>query len=136
MAASSPYVADFTTAARAVAGRAGVARWSLAYQSRSGGSREPWLEPDVNEVLRALARAGEREVVVVPLGFVADHVEVLYDLDVEARETARVAGLTMHRAAAVNDHPEFIAALADIVGGFAGAAAAAPPATAPHAQRP
>jgi ferrochelatase len=115
MADASPYVADFTAAARAVGSQLGHVRWSLAYQSRSGSPREPWLEPDINDVLRLLAAAGERHAVVVPIGFVCDHVEVLYDLDVEARATAAAAGVALHRAATVNDHPDFTAALADLV---------------------
>jgi len=115
MANASPYVSDLMAGARAVARRLGHARWSIAYQSRSGSPREPWLEPDVTAALKRLAADGERHVVVVPIGFVADHVEVLYDLDVEAREVAATAGLVFHRAAALNDHPEFIAMLADLV---------------------
>ena len=115
MAGASPYVADFTTASRAVAERLGHTRWSLAYQSRSGSPGEPWLGPDVGEELARLADAGERHAVVMPIGFLCDHVEVLYDLDVEARELAAARGLTMHRAAAVNAHPAFIAMLADLV---------------------
>jgi protoporphyrin/coproporphyrin ferrochelatase len=115
MATASPYVDEFTAAARAVAGRLDHESWALAYQSRSGSPRDPWLEPDVGEVLRALAKEGARRVVVAPIGFVSDHVEVLHDLDVEARGTARALGLTFHRAAALNDHPEFIAMLADLV---------------------
>ena len=115
MAGASPYVADFTTASRAVAERLGHTRWSLAYQSRSGSPGEPWLGPDVGEELARLADAGERHAVVTPIGFLCDHVEVLYDLDVEARELAAARGLTMHRAAAVNAHPAFIAMLADLV---------------------
>jgi ferrochelatase len=115
MAAASPYVQDFTATARAVASRLGQARWSLAYQSRSGSPRDRWLEPDIREVLQALAKDGARHVVVSPAGFVCDHVEVLYDLDVEARWVAAEQGLTLHRAPAVNDHPEFIAMLADLV---------------------
>jgi protoporphyrin/coproporphyrin ferrochelatase len=115
MAEASPYVSDLTAAARAVARRLGHARWSVAYQSRSGSPRESWLEPDVTSVLRRLAADGERHAVVVPIGFVCDHVEVLYDLDVEARRVAAAAGLSLHRAAAVNDHPEFITMLADLV---------------------
>jgi ferrochelatase len=115
MAEASPYAADFAAAAGAVAAALGHGRWSLAYQSRSGSPRDRWLEPDVNDVLKALGRQGARHVVVVPLGFVCDHVEVLYDLDVEARATAATVGLALHRAAAVNDHPDFIAALADLV---------------------
>jgi ferrochelatase len=117
MAEASPYVSDLTAASRAVAGRLGHSRWSIAYQSRSGSPREPWLEPDVTAMLRRLAAEGEPHAVVVPIGFVCDHVEVLYDLDVEARRVAEAAGITLHRAAAVNDHPEFIAMLADLVRG-------------------
>jgi protoporphyrin/coproporphyrin ferrochelatase len=115
MAAASPYVADFTAAARAVATRLGHARWSLAYQSRSGRPREPWLEPDVGDVLTALAGSGARHVVVSPIGFVCDHVEVLYDLDVEARRVAAEHSVTLHRAPAVNAHSDFVAMLADLV---------------------
>ena len=115
MAEASPYVSDLTAAARAVARRLGHARWSVAYQSRSGSPREPWLEPDIAAALRRLAADREHHAVVVPIGFVCDHVEVLYDLDVEARRVAEAAGLQFHRAAAVNDHPEFIALLADLV---------------------
>jgi ferrochelatase len=116
MADASPYVHDYATAARAVAGRLGYERFTLAYQSRSGSPRDPWLEPDVNDVLRDLAAGGGvRDVVVVPIGFVCDHVEVLYDLDVEARAVAGGLGLRLHRAAAVNVHPRFIATLAGLV---------------------
>jgi ferrochelatase len=115
MAEASPYVQEFTAASRAVAGRLGHEPWRLAYQSRSGSPRDPWLEPDVNEVLRDERARGARDAVVVPIGFVCDHVEVLYDLDVEARATASALGLRLHRAAAVNDHPAFIAALAELV---------------------
>ena len=115
MAEASPYVADFGAAASAVARRVGHARWLLAYQSRSGSRRDPWLEPDVNETIRDLAKAGERRVVLIPIGFVVDHVEVLYDLDTEARAVAAQHGVICHRAAAVNDHPEFVEMLAELV---------------------
>ncbi len=115
MADGSPYVADLGAASAAVAKRLNHGPWRLAYQSRSGSPRDPWLEPDVNDVLKDLGSRGARHVVIVPIGFVCDHVEVLYDLDVEAAATARAAGLTLHRATAVNDHPRFIAVLADLV---------------------
>ena len=115
MAAGSPYEAEIAASARAVAERLGHRVWQIAYQSRSGGPHEPWLEPDVNDTLRALAAAGARDAVVVPIGFVADHVEVLYDLDVEAAATARAAKLGFVRTPAVNDHPLFIRMLADLV---------------------
>jgi ferrochelatase len=111
----SPYVAQFEAAARAVAQRVGHGPWSLAYQSRSGPPREPWLEPDIAGAMAALSRAGARELVVAPIGFVCDHVEVLYDLDVEAAAAARALGITFHRASTANDHPAFIAMLADLV---------------------
>jgi ferrochelatase len=115
MAEVSPYVAEFTEAAAATAARLGHAHWRLAYQSRSGSPRDPWLEPDVNDVLRSLAAAGVRDVVLVPIGFLCDHVEVLYDLDVEARDTAAGLGLQLARATTVTDHPAFIAMLAELV---------------------
>jgi len=115
MAEASPYVAELSEAAERVADRLRHKRWSIAYQSRSGGPREPWLEPDIGEVIRSLANDGEPDVVVVPIGFVCDHVEVLYDLDVEARAMAEERQLRLHRAQAVNDHPKFIELLVDLV---------------------
>jgi len=115
MAAGSPYAAQLETAARTIAAALGRSGWSVAYQSRSGSPRDPWLEPDVADVIRALARDGARDVVIVPVGFVCDHVEVLYDLDVEAKAVAGSCGIGFHRAAAANDHPAFVAMLADLV---------------------
>jgi protoporphyrin/coproporphyrin ferrochelatase len=115
MAAGSPYEAQLTAVAGRIAGALGRTEWALAYQSRSGGPRDPWLEPDVGARIRALARDGVRDVVVVPVGFVCDHVEVLYDLDVEARAVAAACRVGFHRAAAANDHPAFVAMLADLV---------------------
>jgi ferrochelatase len=115
MAERSPYVEQVTASARAVADGLRRPRWQVAWQSRSGSPSEPWLEPDVNDALRALAADGAADVVVVPIGFVVDHVEVLYDLDVEARATARDLGLGFARAGAVNDHPLFIRMLAELV---------------------
>lgn len=114
MAAGAPYAAQLAAAAADVAARVGAGAWSVAYQSRSGPPREPWLEPDVAGALRELAAGGTRDVVVVPIGFVCDHVEVLYDLDVEARARAGALGLGFHRAQAVNDHPGFIELLAEL----------------------
>jgi len=115
MAEASPYVSDLTAASRAVADRLGHSRWSIAYQSRSGSPRERWLEPDVTAALRRLAADREPHAVVVPIGFVCDHVEVLYDLDVEAAQTARDAAVALARAGSAGVHPAFIAALADRV---------------------
>ncbi len=115
MAAGSPYVEQITDAARLVAQQLKHARWSIGYQSRSGSPREPWLEPDICDVVRQLAREGASDLVVAPIGFVCDHVEVLYDLDIEARQVAEQAGIKFTRAATVNDHPAFIRMLADVV---------------------
>lgn len=89
--------------------------WRLVFQSRSGRPEDPWLEPDVCDDLRQAAAAGVRAVVLCPIGFVCDHVEVLYDLDVEAADAATSVGLTLARAAAVNNHPRFVEALAGAV---------------------
>jgi protoporphyrin/coproporphyrin ferrochelatase len=115
MAEASPYVAQIEESSRLVAQSVGRGNWSIAYQSRSGSPREPWLGPDICEAIRDLAGRGVRDVVVVPIGFVCDHVEVLYDLDVEARQVADAAGVNLIRAATVNDHPTFIRMLADVV---------------------
>jgi len=115
MAAASPYVPQITEGAQLIAAEVGHARWSIAYQSRSGSPREPWLEPDICDVVRQLARDQVRDVVVVPIGFVCDHVEVLYDLDIEARQVADEGGVHFVRATTVNDHPLFIRMLADVV---------------------
>ena len=115
MAKVSPYAAQLKGASRAIAARLGHERWQIAYQSRSGSPREPWLEPDICDVLRGLDGKGVGDVVLAPIGFACDHVEILYDLDVEARRLADQLGLRLHRAAAANDHPAFIAMLADLV---------------------
>src|SRR5262249_42975637 len=113
MGNASAYPRQLAESAAGIAGLLGASDWSVAYQSRSGDPRQPWLEPDVNDVIRADAAAGVRELVLVPVGFICDHVEVLYDLDVEARATAAAAGIRLHRAGTVGDHPRFIAMLAE-----------------------
>jgi len=115
MPGTAMYVQQIETGARLVAERLGHARWLIAYQSRSGDPRTPWLEPDISAVLRQLAGKDVREAVVVPIGFVCDHIEVLYDLDTEAKKIAAAHGLTMLRARTVNDHPIFIRMMADVV---------------------
>ena len=120
MASGSPYAAQLEAAARSIAAQLDHSRWSVAYQSRSGSPRDPWLEPDIGAAIRDLARGGAADVVVAPIGFVCDHVEVLYDLDVEARAVAADVGMGFHRAAAANDHPAFIAMLVDLVRQSAG----------------
>jgi ferrochelatase len=118
--ADGAYVAQHLAAVELVVasarGRgADVPAWRLVYQSRSGSPSVPWLEPDINDALRAEHAAGARAVVIVPVGFVSDHVEVLWDLDHEARETCDKLGLRMRRVATPGTHPAFVAAIADLV---------------------
>ncbi|WP_087485710.1 ferrochelatase [Brachybacterium massiliense] len=90
--------------------------WQLVYQSRSGAPHIPWLEPDVNDVIEQIAADGSADaVIVVPIGFVTDHVEVVWDLDTEAKETADEKGLAFRRVATSGEDPRFVAALADLV---------------------
>ncbi len=104
------------TIAAAVAQRLGVdVPWSLVYCSRSGSPHQPWLEPDVGDHLRTLATRGVPGVAVVPIGFVSDHMEVVYDLDTEARQVAQEFGLPFVRAASVGTDPEFVAGLVDLL---------------------
>lgn len=112
MAARYPYEAQLMASARRIAMAAGRTGWDLVYQSRSGRPGDPWLEPDICDYLRA---APIEAAILCPVGFLCDHVEVLYDLDVEAAAVCRQAGITMARAEAVNAHPRFIDALADSV---------------------
>ena len=111
MAEHAPYVRQLRESAAMVADAIAHPRWQLAFQSRSGSPSERWLEPDIGDALRAL---GGRAAVMMPLGFLCDHVEVLYDLDVEAVRIAREAGARMERAATVGDHPRFIEMMASI----------------------
>ncbi|MEO5819441.1 MAG: ferrochelatase [Vicinamibacteraceae bacterium] len=115
MAGADRYVAQLRDSATAVATMQHAHDWALVFQSRSGRPEDPWLEPDVNDYLREARATGLEAAILVPIGFLADHIEVLYDLDVEARATADEIGLALARAEAVNDHPRFIEALADVV---------------------
>jgi ferrochelatase len=115
MAARSRYAEQLLDSAREVARRVGADDWALVYQSRSGRPGEPWLEPDVGAYLRASRDEGLEAAVLCPIGFVCDHIEVLYDLDREAADVAAAIGLTLTRADAVNDDPRFIDMMADVV---------------------
>jgi len=115
MAARSPYVDQLTTSAQLIAAKLNQPRWSLAYQSRSGRPSDAWLEPDIGQAIRDLAAQGEKQIIVAPIGFVCDHVEVLYDLDIEAKQIADSVGITLIRASCPNDHPTFIRMIADAV---------------------
>jgi len=111
------YVAELTQAARLITERVGgdPHPWMLAYQSRSGPPAQPWLEPDVGDVLGELARTGTKAVVVVPVGFVSDHMEVRHDLDAEAAQIAESLGLAFARAATPGCHPLFVSMITELV---------------------
>lgn len=115
MAANSRYVPQLEEACRLVSEKLGRKVWRLAYQSRSGPPSQPWLGPDIGESLRELRANGARHVVVAPIGFISDHMEVLYDLDTEARAQAEQLGLNMVRAATVGNHPAFVSMIRELV---------------------
>lgn len=116
MAKSSAYERQFAEACRLVAEGTGAgSRYRIAYQSRSGPPTAPWLGPDIREVLQQLAQQGATDVVAHPLGFISDHIEVLWDLDEEARETAGSLGLNFVRAGTVGTHPAFIRMIRELI---------------------
>ncbi len=110
-----PYADQLRETAEAVADVAGVSEWQLAYQSVSGAAREPWLGPSVEEVMDEIADRGATSVLVDPIGFIADHVETLYDNDVEHRRHAGSIGLEFHRPRCLNEHPGLITTLTDVI---------------------
>jgi len=114
LAAGDRYPRELRATAEAVAAAAALPRWSIAWQS-AGRTRDPWIGPDVLDVLPGIAAAGATGVVVCPAGFVADHLEVLYDLDIEAAAAARALGLPFTRTAAPNAAPALAATLASVV---------------------
>jgi protoporphyrin/coproporphyrin ferrochelatase len=109
-----PYREQLLETSRLVAERAGLEAWSFAFQSASP-TGEPWLGPDILEELDALAGRGVDRVLVCPIGFVSDHLEILWDLDVEARERAAELGLELERVESLNDDPAFIRGLAELL---------------------
>jgi ferrochelatase len=122
MAERYPYQRQIEESARLVIASVGrnfssadSAGHAVVFQSRSGRPEDPWLGPDICDYLREEAAKGLRAVVIAPIGFICDHIEVLYDLDVEAAGVCRELGLPMARAQTVNDHPLFVEALADVV---------------------
>jgi protoporphyrin/coproporphyrin ferrochelatase len=116
LAAGDPYDEQCRETARLVAERAGLTaeHWSWSYQS-AGRTPEPWAGPDLGDHLEKLAARGVRDVVSVPVGFVSDHVELLFDVDVRARAIAEHLGVRLERPPALNDDPRFVEALAEIV---------------------
>lgn len=115
MADTSRYAQQLEESSRLVAERAGITNWQLVYQSRSGPPTQPWLEPDVCDAIRERAAAGCRNVVLVPIGFISDHMEVLFDLDEEAATVCQELGLSMQRAATVGTDPEFVSMIRELI---------------------
>ncbi len=120
MAQTSHYVEAFERSSEKVAEALGHTAWHLGYQSRSGSPRQPWLEPDVETVLEKLKRDRINQVAVVPIGFLCENVEVLFDLDIEAKEAAEKLGLSFLRAPTVQAHPAFAGMFAELIAQAAG----------------
>jgi ferrochelatase len=115
MANGSMYEAQLTDTCGLIADAVGTANWALVYQSRSGPPTQPWLEPDILEHLRSLHERGVRDVVIAPVGFLSDHMEVLYDLDTEAKDLADELGMNLVRAKTVGTHPRFITMIRELI---------------------
>ena len=113
-ASGDPYPSEVRETARLVAARCGIETYHTAFQS-AGRTPEPWLGPDLSEFVRARAQAGVRRLLVVPIGFVCDHTEILFDIDVQAAAAAREAGVFLRRTESLNTSPTFIRALAALV---------------------
>ena len=115
VAKTSPYAQQFDETAKAVATLIGKKDYNLAYQSQAENTKIPWTQPDINDLIREKKQLGVHDVIVSPIGFLCDHVEVLYDLDIEAKSTADECGIHFIRARTVGDHPQFINMLAELV---------------------
>jgi ferrochelatase len=115
MADASPYVRQLKEASARVARACCMSNWTLVYQSRSGPPSQPWLEPDICQYLRAQHAAGLQRVILCPIGFMSDHMEVLFDLDTEARDLCDEIGLKMVRAGTAGSHPKLISMIRDMV---------------------
>jgi ferrochelatase len=115
MADESPYVRQLKEASARVAAACGMSNWNLVYQSRSGPPSQPWLEPDVCDYLREQHAAGVRSVILCPIGFLSDHMEVLYDLDTEALAVCAELGMKMIRAGTAGVHPQLVSMICDMV---------------------
>lgn len=115
MAQSSPYVRQLETASEHVAAACGMRHWALVFQSRSGPPTQPWLEPDVNDYLRLQYGTGVRRVIICPIGFMSDHMEVLYDLDTQLQEMCDQMGMKMVRAGTAGSHLKIVSMIRDLV---------------------
>ena len=115
IAKNAPYCRQIEETAGLVAKDLGLAKHTIAYQSSASDATMPWTGPDISEAIRTARAAGVQDIVVSPIGFLVDHVEVLYDLDIEARKSATECGIGFIRSGTVGSHPRFIGMLADLV---------------------
>ncbi|HVI73244.1 MAG TPA: ferrochelatase [Pyrinomonadaceae bacterium] len=115
MAANCDYAMQLKQTGTSIARALNIENWELVYQSRSGSPSQPWLGPDVCDYLKTLREAGLKEVVVAPIGFVSDHMEVVYDLDVEARKVAEEIGMNLVRARTAGTHPAFVKMIRELM---------------------
>jgi ferrochelatase len=115
MAQNCRYEAQLLETARLVSAAVGHPEWALAYQSRSGSPAQPWLGPDIEEYLSSLIGTGDKDVVVAPIGFVSDHMEVIYDLDVKAKNLCAELGFNFVRASTAGTHPKFVAMIRELI---------------------
>lgn len=136
MAKTSRYEEQLVETARAVAAQVGHDEWDLVWQSRSGPPGQPWLEPDILDHLRSLAENGVTDVVAAPVGFLSDHMEVLYDLDVEAAAAAQKLGLNFVRAGSAGLHPAMVRMFGELIAGAEPEACAAECCPGPEKRRP
>jgi len=114
LASADPYPDELKASAQEVATRVRLSGWRFAYQS-AGATPDPWLGPDVQDVITETAKTGSASILLVPIGFVCDHVEVLYDIDVECQALARRLGIQLERARSLNDDPGLVGAVATVV---------------------
>jgi len=115
MAVNCAYAEQLNEASRLVAESVGINKWKLVYQSRSGPPTQPWLGPDVCYHLQELKEQAVSDVVISPIGFVSDHMEVIYDLDVEAKKLAQEIGINLRRAATAGTHPLFVKMIRELI---------------------
>jgi ferrochelatase len=115
MARRSAYESQLREAIRLVADRSGIGNWEAVFQSRSGSPHTPWLEPDVLDVIRKRSTENWTRIAIVPIGFISDHMEVLFDLDTEASDLCAELGVELIRVPTVGTHPKFIAGIRELI---------------------
>ncbi len=115
MANSCAYQTQLTETSRLIAKSVGMENWELVYQSRSGPPNQPWLEPDVCDYIQSLAGKEIKNVVILPVGFLSDHMEVMFDLDTEAKEACDEHGLQLFRVPTVGVHPKFVTMIRELI---------------------